>query len=155
MTFETVESRFDTVLAAYTGTSLGALTRVAQNDDLGPEVLQSRISFPAVAGTTYHIAVDGFLYTEPSILQAEGEIVLGWRTDGVSEQPRLELLATAPQTRLRIHGQAGSRWQVQSATEPGGAWENVGEVVSGTSPVEWSDPRPATAPQRYYRLFQP
>lgn len=155
VTFETVESRFDTVLAAYTGTSLGALTRVAQNDDLGPEVLQSRISFPAVAGTTYHIAVDGFLYTEPSILQAEGEIVLGWRTDGVSEQPRLEVLATAPQPRLRIHGPAGSRWQVQSATELGGTWENVGEVVSGASAVEWSDPRPATASQRYYRLFQP
>jgi hypothetical protein len=99
--------------------------------------------------------VDGFLYTEPSILQEEGEIVLGWRTAGVLEQPRLEVIAAAPQPRLRIHGPAGSRWQVQSATELGGAWENVDEVVSGASPVEWSDPRPAAASQRYYRIFQP
>ena len=152
VTFETVASRFDTVLAAYTGASLGSLTRVAQNDDLGPEVLQSRIRFPAVAGTTYHIVVDGFLYTEPSIRQDQGEILLNWRTDGIAERPRLEVLAATPQPVLRIQGPAGTRWQVQSASHLGGAWENVGEGVAG---AEWNDPRPASTTQRYYRLFQP
>ena len=52
-------SSFDTVLAVYTGTSLSGLTLVATDDDSG-EAVTSRIVFEAVAGTTYHIAVDGF-----------------------------------------------------------------------------------------------
>ena len=55
---DTRNSNFDTVLAAYTGTSVTSLTAVASNDD-GPG-LQSRISFGTVAGQTYAIAVDGF-----------------------------------------------------------------------------------------------
>jgi hypothetical protein len=56
--FDTFGSNFDTVLAAYTGDSLNTLVSVAGNDDSGSD-LQSRVSFPAVAGRTYRIAVDG------------------------------------------------------------------------------------------------
>lgn len=49
---------FDTTLAAYTGSSMGTLVPVAANDDACG--LQSRISFIAYAGTTYHLVVDGF-----------------------------------------------------------------------------------------------
>jgi hypothetical protein len=56
--FETCgETRFDTLLAAYEGTRVSALTRVAQDDDSCD--VQSRIVFDASAGTTYRIAVDG------------------------------------------------------------------------------------------------
>jgi len=55
---DTQNSNFDTLLAAYTGSSLNGLTEVASNDD-GPG-LQSLISFGALAGQTYAIAVDGF-----------------------------------------------------------------------------------------------
>ncbi|HEX5594083.1 MAG TPA: hypothetical protein VFX35_12145 [Solirubrobacterales bacterium] len=54
----------DTVLAVYTGSSLGALTPVASNDDAAAEgfecsYVESAVTFTATAGTTYRIAVDG------------------------------------------------------------------------------------------------
>lgn len=48
---------FDTTLAAYTGNSVGALTQIAANDNACGT--RSRISFTAIAGTTYHVAIDG------------------------------------------------------------------------------------------------
>ena len=48
---------FDTLLGVYTGTAVDALTEIKSNDD-GPDC-GSRLSFTAVAGTKYMIAVDG------------------------------------------------------------------------------------------------
>lgn len=64
-TFDTCGSDFDTLLAAYTGSSVGGLTEAASNDDSWfgcptPFGTQSRIQFLAVAGVTYQFAVDGF-----------------------------------------------------------------------------------------------
>ena len=56
--FDTEDGTFDTVLAAYSGTSLASLTPVASNDDAGA-LLTSRIVVQAEAGTSYFIAVDG------------------------------------------------------------------------------------------------
>ncbi len=56
----TAGSNFDTVLAVYTGTSVSTLTPVASNDDVSPYNLTSALTFNAVAGTTYRIAVDGY-----------------------------------------------------------------------------------------------
>ncbi len=55
-------SNFDTVLGVYTGTNVGALTAVGNNDDEdNPNgLLTSLVSFNAVKGTTYFIAIDGF-----------------------------------------------------------------------------------------------
>ena len=65
--FNTCNSRFDTELGVYTGNAVNALTPVAQNDDAAvscgstfPLNFNSRVQFPATAGTTYRIAVDGF-----------------------------------------------------------------------------------------------
>jgi hypothetical protein len=59
---DTIGSAFNTLLAVYTGTAVNALTVIAQNDDVGGGGQQgnrSRVEFPAVAGTTYRIAIDG------------------------------------------------------------------------------------------------
>jgi hypothetical protein len=57
----TKRSDFDTLLAVYTGTNVASLTLVAENDDIIDDVYrQSYLTFPAVAGTTYRIAVDGW-----------------------------------------------------------------------------------------------
>lgn len=64
----------DTVMAAYTGTALAALTPVADNDDgcgLHLPYLTSSIDVSATAGTTYRIAVDGFD-------GAAGDLTLTW-----------------------------------------------------------------------------
>jgi len=59
VTISTVGSNFDTVLAVYTGTTLSALTTVASDDDGGGSST-SLVTFSAIAGTTYQIAVDGY-----------------------------------------------------------------------------------------------
>ncbi|NET40724.1 S8 family serine peptidase [Okeania sp. SIO2B3] len=59
VTIDTFGSDFDTILAAYTGSSVSNLTDIASNDDSSG--LQSQIVFPAEAGTNYQIAVDGYL----------------------------------------------------------------------------------------------
>ena len=67
--FDTCGSGFDTLLAAYTGTTVNALTALDSNDDsCGP---QSRISFAATSGVTYRIAVDGYF-------AQIGNITLNW-----------------------------------------------------------------------------
>lgn len=50
---------FDTYLDVFTGPSLGALTRLAGDDDGGPGV-GSAVIVAATAGTTYWIRVDGY-----------------------------------------------------------------------------------------------
>jgi hypothetical protein len=58
VTFSTSGSEFDTLLAAYTGSTVDALTELASDDDANG-VSTSEISFDAVRGTTYSIAIDG------------------------------------------------------------------------------------------------
>ena len=74
--FTTAGSTFDTLLAAYTGTSVSSLATIASNDDnTGDRIvsnpLTSSISFNAIAGTTYYIAVDG-------ARGQKGSITLAW-----------------------------------------------------------------------------
>jgi hypothetical protein len=57
----TFGSDFDTLLAVYTGVAVDDLAQVAGNDDAAGG-LQSQVIFNAVAGTVYHIAVDGSQY---------------------------------------------------------------------------------------------
>jgi len=59
VTISTDGSSFDTLLAVYTGTAVDSLTPVASNDDADIGVLTSRLTFTAVSGTTYRIALDG------------------------------------------------------------------------------------------------
>ncbi|MEX0726652.1 MAG: hypothetical protein WD065_10310, partial [Planctomycetaceae bacterium] len=56
--FDTFGSTFDTLLAVYTGSGVSILTLVAGNDDQFD--MTSRVTFQAIAGTTYQIAVDGY-----------------------------------------------------------------------------------------------
>ncbi|MCX8156199.1 MAG: S8 family serine peptidase [Verrucomicrobiae bacterium] len=53
-------SNFDTLLAVYTGSSLGSLTAVAANDDDPEGGTQSYVTLNVVTGITYYIAVDGY-----------------------------------------------------------------------------------------------
>ena len=76
VTFDTRGSDFDTLLAVYTGSSVGALTPVAYNDDApGGGTYQSEVSFTAQQGVAYQIAVDGYG-------GVTGAIVLNWSQAG-------------------------------------------------------------------------
>jgi len=66
VTIDTIGSDFDTVLGVYTGNAVNSLSQIAANDDGGGNS-SSKVSFPIVSGTTYQIAVDGWLGTTGSI----------------------------------------------------------------------------------------
>src|SRR6185312_4883889 len=54
----TAGSAFDTLLGVYTGNTVSNLTLVSANDNVGGGST-SKVTFNAVAGTVFHIAVDG------------------------------------------------------------------------------------------------
>ncbi len=74
MTFDTFGSDFNTLLGVYAGNLVSELQVIASNDDATANTKQSRVTFNAVAGATYHIAVDGFN-------AASGNVVLNFTAD--------------------------------------------------------------------------
>ncbi len=58
ITFDTVGSGFDTLLAIYTGAELNGLTLVTSDNNSAGQIGWSRVTFSATNGVTYHIAVD-------------------------------------------------------------------------------------------------
>jgi hypothetical protein len=68
VTMDTLGSSFDTVLVVYTNRpptfqTVSNLMKVASNDDADGSTFQSRVTFTAVEGTAYQIAVDGYAST--------------------------------------------------------------------------------------------
>ncbi|GEM_PF-5228703 len=59
LVISTKGSDFDTVLSVYFGDTISTLTPVAHDNDSGPRQT-SMVSVRIAAGTTYHIAVDGY-----------------------------------------------------------------------------------------------
>ena len=77
---DTRQSNFDTVLAVYTGTSVGALTPVpnGSNDDEVPgSVRTSKVTITATAGVIYRIAVAGY-DNDGSGIGEVGSVTLNW-----------------------------------------------------------------------------
>ncbi len=66
VTMNTCNSSFDTVLNVYTGFAVNGLTPIASDDDscISPNANGSQLTFNAVSGTTYRIALRGFLGSE-------------------------------------------------------------------------------------------
>jgi hypothetical protein len=93
-TLWTCGAQFDTVLAVYTGNSVGALTEVASNDDFDTCELGSRVIFAARGGTQYRIAVDG---TGPGVM---GEIPLNLVFDPAPAPPVVPVTQPAPNPTL-------------------------------------------------------
>ena len=60
VTISTSGSAYDTVLAVYTGSSVGGLTNVACNDDISSSDLDSRVTFSGTAGVTYRVQAGGY-----------------------------------------------------------------------------------------------
>ena len=92
VTFETCGSDFDTVLAAYSGSALRWLRRLASDDDACES--QSRIRFAARAGVAYRIQLSG-------ADGESGEFTLSWRGGRMPANDRF----TAGATAVRPEGQ--------------------------------------------------
>lgn len=88
---DTAGSSFQTLLAVYTGSSVGSLTSVASdNGSLGNGA--SRVVFTASSGTTYRIAVDGNN-------GALGNVTLNWL------EPTTPVFTLQPQSQRKYQGQ--------------------------------------------------
>jgi Immunoglobulin domain/Immunoglobulin I-set domain len=77
VTFHTRGSAFDTLLAAYKGDSLTALTPLAGDDDSGG-FHTSEIRFNVSEGGVYQIAIDG-------LGEAQGDFLLSWSFEATSD----------------------------------------------------------------------
>ena len=134
---DTFGSSFDTLLAAYTGTTVDGLHRLASNDDASG--LQSRVRFPATAGTEYRIAVDGYYAAQGSITLrvalgsapandnlANASVVSGSSASGTT-------LGATYEAGEPSHGGYGdaSVWWSWTAPESGGARVALGETSLG------------------------
>ena len=113
-TLNTNGSSFDTVLAAYRGTTVAALTEVASNDDNG-SAMTSRLTFPVTGGTTYVIAVDRYEGATGTV-RLTGAIAATPDTSGLTLNTRL--------ANLSVRSPAGS----------GANTLVVGFAINGTTP---------------------
>jgi len=77
VTLRTVGSNFDTLLAVYTGDSLGTLDLVTSNEDDG-NYFTSSVQFQVEPGVEYLVAVDGFG-------GASGDFVLEWLVESTDD----------------------------------------------------------------------
>lgn len=102
VTFRTTGSGFDTVLAVYTGSLVGSLSPVAANDD-EPGALTSSVSFIAMAGATYQIAVDGYAEATGAIVLA-GTLVVN---PDVLYETDFESFPSGPTTITSVDGWLG------------------------------------------------
>jgi uncharacterized delta-60 repeat protein len=92
VTFDTIGSSFDTVLAVYTATnglSVSNLALIAANDDINyPVQTNSQVSFMATNGATYYIAVDGNSDTYSLLGSgASGGYTLNWNLPTAPTSP--------------------------------------------------------------------
>ena len=134
--FNTRESNFDTVIAAYTGTAIASLTQIASNDQTNGSN-QSKITFPVTAGTVYRIAVDGFGSTT-------GNVGLQWSTDPPANDdfgaPKIldSCAGTTSATTVRTTGEPGESGFHGGATPDNSAWFSWTPTVSGPATVQLS-----------------
>ena len=87
-------SVFDTLLGAYTGTQVNALTTLAANDDSGGGTWSS-VTVSVVAGNSYFFAIDGYG-------NRKGSITLNWQFT-VAPDP------TVPSAPRNVRGSAGDQ----------------------------------------------
>lgn len=131
---DTDGSDFDTLLGAYTGSAVDALTTVAGSDNEPAISPRSRVEFSVVAGTSYYLAVDG-------ALASSGSIQLNWQFN-----PQLipGELAVVPTTGLAASGPEGGPFTPASITY---TLSNVGgQTIAWTAntPLSWISISPSS-----------
>ena len=146
---DTIGSSIDTVLAVYTGSSVGALTSVAYDDDNG-EGFTSRVDFTAAKGTTYFIAVSG-------VSGEYGDIVLNLQQfpEGQTAISKA-VVSTSSKMQFSFKAQAGKTYYVQRATSlaNGGNWTTVQTIKPTATSVQSVEAAIDTSKQSgFYRIL--
>ena len=137
LTATTLGSNFDTLLAAYTGATVGTLTVLASNDDAetpeqNPNDDRKRtsiIAFDVTAGTVYHLAVDGWdgLF---------GQITLNLTLAAVAGNP--PTITTQPVSRTVTAGTGTTFSVTASGSVPSYQWYFNGTAITGATGPEYT-----------------
>jgi hypothetical protein len=133
LTLTTAGSAFDTTLGVYTGSAVSSLTTVATNDDAQPGVVRtSTVTFPAVAGVTYYIAVDGVNTGDGNGADSAG-LTLNFSFANVYPVQGATITSGHNVTFTVNAGSNSVQWQV--STNGGTVWTNLadGGVYSGST----------------------
>ncbi len=138
MTIDTAGSRFDTLLAAYTGESLGTLIPAGQQAAPSGTGF-SRVTFNVSAGTVCSVAVDGRDDTS-------GLFQLNWSTAGVLAALRLP----DGSIQITLDGVPGENCTLETSTNLV-EWQTVTTVLNQTGRIQFP-PQAATAQARFYRV---
>ena len=134
---DTIGSNFDTILGVYTGSSVSSLTTIASNDDYGGSTT-SMVTFNAVGGTAYQIAVDGYGGASGSITLHVTLNSVGPVNDNFANRtPIIGTLATMTGTNVGATKEAG---------EPNHANNTGGKSVWWT----WTAPSSAARSNRHH-----
>lgn len=120
MTLTTQGSAFDTLLAIYEGNSGNTLVEVGSNDDRNDLDYTSQVTFDAVAGTTYRVAVDSYRS------DAAGDISLSGFRGGY-----FAILSQPQNVDAKIGGRVSFSISVLSATTPRYQWFRDGKRIHG------------------------
>lgn len=144
ITITTRGSTFNTLLAVYTGDSVSNLVLIA-GDDNGDSNLTSRVTFNAVAGTTYAIAVDG-------VNGASGSVTLGINGTAPTQPVAFRSPARLQDGRFQftITGDAGVNLVVQYSTNLT-QWTTLSNITTTGASTLFTDPQTGQS-RRFYRL---
>lgn len=141
---DTAGSDFDSVLAVYTGASVGSLSAVASNDNVNPSSDQtSRVEFTGASGQAYRVAVDGF---NDGGGVSRGSLGIRVLEHSPARATVLQSAALPPQTRIV----GGPRGRVRSRRAT--FWFEADEPATFACRIgarAWSS---CTSPKRYRRL---
>jgi hypothetical protein len=138
VTFDTAGSRFDTLLAVYTGATIGSLTPVASHAAPAGTAL-SRVAFNVTAATAFMIAVDGRDDTS-------GLFRLNWTMSGVLAATRLP----DGSIEITVDGAPGETCTLEASTNLVD-WTPVTALLNETGRVQFP-PQSTAAPARFYRV---
>lgn len=153
---DTKGSYYDTTLGVYTGSTLSALTKVADNDDINPGVVQaSDLSFTVSAGTVYQICIDGFNNVEQDAKDTTGADNGGYtlNLNFTSVGGTLPTITTQPSAATVNAGAAVSFSVVASGTPPlSYQWQLGGAPISGATADTYSIASAAAAQAGSYTV---
>jgi subtilisin family serine protease len=124
-TISTLGSDFDTILAIYTGSSVGSLTLVGGNDDYAG--LLSSVSFSAQSGTVYAIQVNGYSSSAGNV-QLNLPVLAG--SPSIVDEPDdvRVLIGTSFSLQVQAQGQSPLTYQ----------WYRDGAIIPGETATTYS-----------------
>ena len=146
VTISTAGSTFTTLLAVYTGPNVSNLVHIASDINSTGGTNRSRVSFNAIAGATYHIAVDGYN-------GASSRITLSLNSEIVVVRPQLAQPMRLPDgtAQFVLTGEPNRAYGIEFS-EDLLSWNSLSSVTtSGSGTATFSDPMAVNSASRFYR----